>query len=171
MLTSKLLTVVLVVTISTLTNSSCDEMPPRGWRSYLFLFPGPFHDQLLLVRDGSNSRSRWELPGGGSEDKDKCAPCPIFMTMKREYEEETGTYLPELTDFDSFENGDHHYFYYGKSGSLNLLSNHQLFGDGEVSEWKLFAMTDLPKLRGSHSRALNTAVQRGIISSTRGLSR
>ena len=162
MLPTKLMTVLLLAVSSPIMVDSL----PRRWSSYLFLFPGSPPDRLLLVRDSVDSY--WQLPGGGSEAKDRLASSPFFATMKREYEEETGEDLPRLSDLDKLENGDNQLFYYGKSSSLNLPSNNQLYGDGEVTEWRLFGITELR--RGHRNRrALDTAVQRGIISRTRGL--
>ena len=62
----------------------------------IILFSGTNLDRVLLLRD--KQTKEWMVPGGMVDNKDKT----IFHTMKREFREETGFYLPYLSDQSSY---------------------------------------------------------------------
>lgn len=62
-------------------------------------------NRLLLLRDKKDHL--WCVPGGKIDPADRNTLHPEFTAFKREYEEETGYELPELTIYSKFDYGIH----------------------------------------------------------------
>lgn len=70
------------------------------------------NNQILLLRDKKNKD--WMTPGGGVKNEDlQNTNHPCWKALLREYFEETGNSLPNLTNIKSFDYHDHTRIYIG----------------------------------------------------------
>jgi len=100
------------------------------------------NNEVLLLRHSNY----WDTPGGCSKKSDNGYKIydKYFHTMKREYEEETGTILPALFDISKFSADEKTIVYIARTGNeLDLPEDGSLNGDGEHEEWKLVKLNEI----------------------------
>ena len=100
------------------------------------------NNEVLLLRHSNH----WGTPGGRSKKSDDGNRIydKYFRTMKREYEEETGTILPALFNISDFSANERTTVYIARTrNELGLPEDGSLNGDGEHEEWKLVKLNEI----------------------------